>query len=88
MTKEKEKSKKPIKSAKKVTKVAVVSNVPEVELEEDEETPTVVVEELDPEILKALNVDKKKKKIPSTKDIDYIPEFERGDDTFGGNNDF
>jgi hypothetical protein len=34
-------------------------------------------EDLDPEILAALNV-KKKKKAPA-KDIDYIPELERGD---------
>ncbi|KKS07572.1 hypothetical protein A3K01_00200 [candidate division WWE3 bacterium RIFOXYD1_FULL_43_17] len=46
-------------------------------LEGDAGTPEVEpVVELDPEILSVLE-NKKKKKIPSPSDVDYIPELER-----------
>ncbi len=49
--------------------------------EEVEET-----EELDPEVLEALNV-KKKQKIKQTNGVDYIPELERGDEDIIGADD-
>ncbi len=46
-------------------------------LDEDSETPeTTPATELDPEVLSVLE-NKKKKKIPSPSDVDYIPELER-----------
>ncbi|AHB40312.1 TPA: hypothetical protein DHW62_03780 [candidate division WWE3 bacterium] len=46
-------------------------------LEEDAEAPEASpAAELDPEVLSVLE-NKKKKKIPSPSDVDYIPELER-----------
>jgi hypothetical protein len=50
-------------------------DIVEVELEEDE---NAVAEELDPEIAAVLTAGKKKSK-KLLHDVDYIPEFERGD---------
>lgn len=50
--------------------------------EEDGEEAEVKAEELDPEILAALESKKKKKTTETTnKNIDYIPELERDTDT-------
>jgi hypothetical protein len=81
MTMTKTKVKKAVKQAKKIEVAEEASELHEVAVDEDEEeTAAPAAEELDPEILKALNASKRKKKPASTKDIDYIPEFERGDD--------
>jgi hypothetical protein len=69
--KKKEIGEKKLKNESKAEPVVVVPVEEEVEAAEPPE-------ELDPEILAALNVSKRKKKGP-TKDIDYIPELERGD---------
>lgn len=50
--------------------------------DEDEEGVDVKVEELDPEVLAALESKKKKKTTGTTNtNIDYIPELERDTDT-------
>ena len=57
--------------------------VVDTELEDEEVEET---EELDPEVLEALNV-KKKQKVKQNNGVDYIPELERGDEDIIGTDD-
>jgi len=63
------------KKVNKKGETEAVLPVVEVELEESE---SAVAQELDPEIAAALTANKKKNK-KVINDVDYIPEFERGD---------
>ena len=53
---------------------------------EDEEEESAPHEELDPEVLEALNV-KKKLKQKQSHGVDYIPELERDDSDFSDTDD-
>jgi len=68
MTMTKTKVKKAVKQAKKIEVAEEASELHEVAVDEDEEeTAAPAAEELDPEILKALNASKRKKKPPQQK---------------------
>jgi hypothetical protein len=83
-TKQKPATKTKTTKVKEVAKKEILKDIPEVVL--DEEEVEAKHEELDPEILEALNAKKKAAKKP-TKFVDYIPELERGDDSFGSLDD-
>ena len=70
-----------IKTNKKAKKI--VEGLEEVILDDQEEAAEPVAqEELDPEILEALNI-KKRAKAKPVKAVDYIPELERDESDFG-----
>lgn len=73
------------KSVKTVGEKDILAVIPEIVLEDDEAVEGKH-DELDPEILEALNAKKKQAK-KTTKFVDYIPELERGDDELGGLDD-
>src|SRR3989339_1865697 len=73
------------KTVKAVVEKEILTVMPEIALEDDD-AAEVKHDELDPEILEALNAKKKQAK-KANKFVDYIPELERGDDELGGLDD-